>query len=699
MKVRLGLVVLCIMMVFAGVAGAEENYVGSWDGAIDLPGVSLEIHLRLELLNGVLVGEMDIPMQGAMGIPLQDFRVTEGTLQFKLAGIPGDPFVIASLSEDGQTLEGTFEQSGMSFPVAVVRKEEVQEQPHVRKTLEEKIADIRASIEEHQASWDVPGTSVGILYRDQVVLLDGFGYRNQEEGLPATGETIYAIGSATKAFATASVALLVDRGLLNWDHPIANYIPWFRLYSVEDSLRVTPRDMALHRTGVSRSDFAWYGRDLDRESFVRLIKDLEPVSGFRENFEYNNFMYTALGYLVEEITGISWEQFIAEEFFGPLGMTASNLSVRDTIYEENYALPYVKKQGEVLVTSFRNLDAMAPAGSINSNVEDMLKWVQLFLKLGNVGEEELLRSQTIMELQRAQLALPTAGFAEIRFSNYALGWMVDDYRGEVLIHHGGNIDGFSSLIAMVPQRQLGIVVLTNMNSSLLPHVITYDIVDRMLDKDPVDWSSRYLGLLANAPEDSISPPRQIANTTPSRNLKEYTGSYEHPSFGTLIVSFDEEKQGLIFAFRDQVAELKHWHYDVFAARIHGYAINLHLPLHFGADLAGNIRYIEAPLEPSLAPLRFTLGANPLLSNQDYLSQFEGTYELMGMALDVFLRGDQLFMDIPGDSPSELLPLREFTFVLKGDGGYAVAFLVEEGMITGLVLDLPFGSFEAPRVLE
>ncbi len=239
--------------------------------------------------------------------------------------------------------------------------------------------------------------AVGVVKDGEVVYAKGFGYRDVENQLPVTSKTLFAIGSSTKAFTAMAVGMLVDDGKLDLDTPLIEYMPDFRLYDDYATLHVTPRDLLCHRTGMPGYDALWILSSRSRDEFYRRLRYLEPNAGFRDVFQYNNLMYMVVGILVGCLGGGSWEEFVAERIFRPLGMKHSNFSVIDSQKADDFPQPYLSLTGEHTKIPFRVLDATGPCGSINSTIEDMTKWVMLHLNNGKAGEKQLVSEASLSE--------------------------------------------------------------------------------------------------------------------------------------------------------------------------------------------------------------------------------------------------------------------------------------------------------------
>ena len=223
--------------------------------------------------------------------------------------------------------------------------------------------------------WEVPGIAVAIIKGDQIVLAKGYGVRKLGDPTPVDERTLFAIGSSSKAFTAASVAMLVDGGKVKWDDPVTKYLPEFEMYDPYVTRELTVRDLLTHRSGLQRGDFLWYGTELDRDEILKRTRYLKPSWSLRSTFGYQNLMYLAAGQLVSRVSGKTWDEFIRERFFVPLGMTASSTSINELKTANNVATPHSKIEDKVTVIPWRNIDNIAPAGSINSNVVEMAQWV------------------------------------------------------------------------------------------------------------------------------------------------------------------------------------------------------------------------------------------------------------------------------------------------------------------------------------
>lgn len=397
------------------------------------------------------------------------------------------------------------------------------------------LADLRECVQQAMQQWQVPGVAVAVVEAGQVLLCEGFGQRDIESGLPVTPKTLFAIGSCTKAFTAMAVGMLVDEERLEWDRPIKAYLPDFQLWDSLATERVTIRDLLAHRTGLPRHEWLWYMTPLTRAEIIERLRYLQPSCPPRTRFQYNNLMFIVAGGLIAQLSS-GWEAFIGERIFNPLGMNSSTFSTRVSQTNADSALPYRRAQDSPQPLPFLNVDTLGPAGSINSNLVDLIPWVRLHLGGGRYGEQQLISPESLREMHSAQIAVQRPGISQVADTDYGLGWQIEDYRGCKTIWHDGFIDGFSSRITFMPQQQVGVVVLANLNASALPTTLSYNFLDRLLGFDAVPRQSPSLA------HQNRTPTRLLGLTDlPAKSdcpLALCIGEYEHPGYGNLSVRLD-----------------------------------------------------------------------------------------------------------------------------------------------------------------
>jgi N-acyl-D-amino-acid deacylase len=475
-------------------------------------------------------------------------------------------------------------------------------------------------IEQTMAAWKMPGLAIGVVKDGKVVLCRGFGLRDREKGLPVTSKTLFAIGSISKSFTATGLGMLVDERKLSWDSVVRDALPEFRLKDRTITERVTIVDLLSHRTGLPRHDQVWYRSRLSRRALVEALPHLELNHDLREVWQYNNLMYTSAGCVLEALTSQTWEEFIRSRIMTQLGMAASDFSVDEMQKTDDYALPYATLKGKAERVSFCNLDAMAPAGAINSNVEEMSRYLTLHMAAGKTGDQRLISAATADAMQTPKMVVPdseagalhASSFPELGHTSYGLGFFLTTYRGRKLVWHSGSIDGYSALMSFLPRERIGVVVLTNLSGNRpVPICVTRSIFDRFLGLEPVDWVSRALEIDRNA-EKSAEDARlktekeRDVKTAPSHALADYAGSYANAAYGEISIA--DSDNGLTVSWRGSSARLKHRLYDIFDTDIDEKATDDNVipkaRVTFSYNASGRIDRASMPLEPRVGDVLF-----------------------------------------------------------------------------------------------
>lgn len=474
------------------------------------------------------------------------------------------------------------------------------------------IEALRVFIGDTVRAWNVPGASVGIVQDGQVILCEGFGRRNLAANQPVTCDTLFQIGSCTKAFTAMALALLVDAGDLEWDTPIRAYLPTFRLQDPVATDQMTARDLLTHRSGLPAHDLVWVSSHASRRELFDRLRYLEPNCAFRSLFQYSNLMYMVAGMLVSEIAGMSWEAFTQTRIFDRLGMTHSNFSTVAMRQAPDFATPYEERNGVPTEIPFFEADgenfAVGPAGSINSSGRDMVKWLQVHLNKSQSGGEPFVSDHNLEEMHRPHIPWPDPTQRRLGYtlSSYGLGWEVHSHKGRVLVGHGGGIDGFRSRISFLPDAGVGVVVLTNLTMTPAAQIISLGIYDRLLNLQPTDWTARFRQIqdetkAATAAERERLAAQRRSGTRPSHPIEDYLGEYAHPGYG--LLSIRREENGLQLALNDRLAmPLRHYHYDIF--QNHSETGDLVVNVGFVTDWSGAIARVVAQLQPGMQDIMF-----------------------------------------------------------------------------------------------
>ena len=467
-------------------------------------------------------------------------------------------------------------------------------------------------VEQVMKDWHVPGIAVAIVKDGHVVYAKGYGYRDVKKGLKVTPDTLFAIGSCSKSFTATSVAMLVGEGKLDWDKPVRDYMPDFRLYDGYATTQLRPRDLVTHQSGLPRHDLVWYGSPLARKEIYERLRYLEPSKPLHAKFQYNNLMFMTAGVLIERVSGNTWEEFVRRRIFEPIGMKNSNFSVADSQKTSDFSLPYNENNGEVKEIPFRNIDAIGPAGSINSSVNEMTHWLLLQLGKGKYEGRQIIPEKNLAEVHTPQIvAGGDLKYDESFYSSYAMGWGVTSYRGHPDVSHSGGIDGFTSNVRFLPRDQLGVVVLTN-SSSPASGLIASNAVDRMLGLSEAPFAQRALDNAAKAKEaqakaKAADEAKRKKDAPPTHKLSDYVGQFEHPAYQTLTIS--QESEQLKFDLHGVTGALKHYHYDIFQG-VEG-ALGLEgTKVTFLVSPAGEIDSVSIPLEPSVKEIVFKRKPKP-----------------------------------------------------------------------------------------
>lgn len=388
--------------------------------------------------------------------------------------------------------------------------------------------------------WKVPGMAIGIIKGDSLIFSKGYGYRNIKDKKPVTSQTIFPVASNTKAFTAAAIAILVDQGKLSWDTKVKSILPYFSLYDEYVTEHFTIEDLLSHRSGLKTfsGDLIWYGTTYSREQVVRKARLLSPVYDFRTKFGYSNIMYIAAGEIIAKVSGMTYDDFLKKHFFDELGMKNSYTSIDDLKDLENVCTPYNVINDETVAIELMNWDNIGGAGIINSNIEDMSKWIMLQLAKGTYNNKEIFSN-----IQSTKMLTPATNFTvsegynrmwpSTHFRSYGMGWSLMDYHGYKVVSHSGGYDGVITYSCFIPDANIGFVILTNSTSSLY-NPISYKILDAFLSDENKDWSKLFLPyqLKGYTKEDIAS--KDNANN-PSLKLKEYSGLYKSEIYGNAII--------------------------------------------------------------------------------------------------------------------------------------------------------------------
>ena len=557
------------------------------------------------------------------------------------------------------------------------------------------------------------GFAVAVVKKDKVIYAKGFGYRDYEKQLPVTPQTLFAIGSCTKAFTSSLMGLLNKESRLEYDHAAREYLPSLRFFNDELNNGVTVRDLMCHRTGLPRHDFSWYlFNSNSRDSLLQRIRYQEPTAPLRQTWQYNNFMFLIQGMIAEKMYGKSWEKTVKEKIFTPLDMKSSNFTIQDLEKADDASFGYtLYKDSLIFRTEYYNINAMGPAGSINSNVTEMSNWVIAWLNGGKFNGKEILPAAYTKEAMSSQMVitsgLPDPEIPDAHLSNYGFGWMISSYRGHYRVEHGGNIDGFSASTSFFPTDSIGIIILSNQNASSVPGLVRNTIADRLLQLKTIDWNGRANAAKTKADKaakeaGSTAISNRKTGTRPSHDKPAYTGFFQHEGYGRFEIALRQDS--LIMLTGNGNAWLRHYHYDVFEALpIEKTGIDTtekeNLKINFQVSPAGEISSVQIPLQPGLKDIEFVKKAKPKEVSKEELSRYIGVFEFApGHDVKFYLKGEKtLYAFIEGQPEYELVPVGKHKFDLKILQGYSLLFEEnEKGEISVASFIQPNGTFKAKK---
>ena len=475
--------------------------------------------------------------------------------------------------------------------------------------------------------WGIPGSVVSVCSREKELFTKSFGLRDTKNNLPVSNNTVFPIGSITKSFTAAAVALAVDQGMIEWHRPLVSYIPDFKLYDEMAEKRLTITDLLSHGSGLPPHNNFWYGSYHTRHELFKLVKHLEPAWDIRTRFCYQNLNYLMAGAVIEKITGSSWEDYTRQFLLEPLGLNNSSLKKAGLLAADDYALPHKQgSDGEFVTFPVLDIEACAPAGGLNMSIADFMKWATLHLNRGMHEGKKIIPARGMDYMWQVHLGnvdiLPFS-LPEIPFTNYGLGCYVMPYRGHRMILQGGNIEGYVAALFIFPDRDLAISVMANMHEANLYMLSTaLTLADHILGLELINWDDRCMDQvqLFLAEEEKHAEQQQAAfennrktGTEPTHDLRAYTGTYLHPGYGELKVDLrggelkvtHNDNRELLKYYDRGTFTLNHYHYNTFSALIAGLSGVYQGLVSFTLGKDGEVESIAVPFEPEVRDIVFT----------------------------------------------------------------------------------------------
>lgn len=554
------------------------------------------------------------------------------------------------------------------------------------------------------------GFAIAIVEKNKIVYAQGFGYADYENKVPVDANTLFPIGSCSKAFTSSILGQLNDEGKLSFDESPRNYVPELNFFNNELNNNIIIRDLMCHRTGIPRHDYSWYlFPSTSKDSLLKRIEYHEPFSGLREKWYYNNFMFLAQGVIAEHITGKTWEENIQERFFGPLNMTRSNLHIAELEKSSNIAYGYnVDADGSVEKMDYFRIGGMCPAGSINSSVNEMSNWLITWINHGKFNGKQIIPESYVREALTSQMvidaSLPTSEFPDVHLGNYGFAWMLSSYKGHYEVEHGGAIDGFRASTAFYPSDSIGIVILSNQNGSPITSMVRKIIADRMLETEKTDWLGRYVEQtkeLEEAKTEETVVENKSNGPKSAHASVDFIGEYNHPGYGTFDITL---KNDSLFAnFKLMKFYLRNKHFDVFEVlevTDKGIDTTEQAPLifNFSTNEGGEISAVDLKLEPAIDhPLEFKKTPKAIEVDQALMKSYVGEYDVMGTSVKVYLKNEALFLFVAGQPEYEMIATEKHKFSFKTLEGYKLEFIeYEDQSIQEMKMIQPNGTFVAKR---
>ena len=570
--------------------------------------------------------------------------------------------------------------------------------------LDKRLKGLDSELEKVLKKLEEPGFAVAIVENDQILYSKGFGYRDYENKIKVDSNTLFAIGSATKSFTSSLLGVLREDEKLDFEDSPIDHINELRFYNSQMNDVISIRDMMSHRTGLPRHDLSWYFfPTFSKDSLVSRVKHHKPFTSVRNQWWYNNFMFMLQGVIAERITNKTWSENIKEMIFDPLGMTRSNTSIAELENSENAAFGYSQDFKKM---DYYKIAGMGPAGSINSSVNEMSKWLITWINKGEYKGKKILPPNYTEEAISSQSVvvanLPDEDNPGLHLTNYGYGWFLSSYKGHYRVEHGGNIDGFSTSAAFYPSDKVGIIVLSNQNASNTPSIVRNIISDRMLDVKKTDWLKYHFDKLKEAELiqkelDKNEDSDKIKGTNPSRSMNEYEGEYTNLGYGTFDISMKNDS--LFMKIPNKTFWLSHHHYDTFLPyELKNGKVNLEdesvIFITFSADQLGEIKKLSTGLEPAIEePIYFDRKIKTIEIETSELDKYVGDFKFMKNMCKTYLKDDELYVIVPKQPEYKLNPIGKHLFSFEKLEGYKVKFDVSKNeKVTHISFIQPNGTF-------
>jgi CubicO group peptidase (beta-lactamase class C family) len=423
-------------------------------------------------------------------------------------------------------------------------------------------------------AWQLPAVAIAVVKNDRVIYVNGYGTKELGGTEKVTPDTLFQIASTSKAFTSTALAMLAADGKLKLDDPVRTHLDYFHLNDFCADTQVTLRDIVSHRTGLGRHDELWDNTPLTRVEVVRSIGKVELSKPFRTAYQYQNIMFIAAGEVVTKASGMPWDDFVRTRIFTPLEMKHTVTSDADwNASDHATGYRYDWKTGVFSPQTPIGTATIGAGGAIKSSARDMANWIRFQLANGAFNLVQLTDSKLIEETKTPQTVIRMEGLTreanpETSLMSYAMGWTVQDYRGEQLVSHAGALNGFRTHVDLLPRRNAGFVIMTNAGRGIALVSMRNALADLLSSKPARDWNAYYLMVDRRADEKDESEKQErmakrVPNTTPTLPLESYAGEYVSDAYGTAKITLVDGK--LVLQWNRLTVPLTHFHYDVFGA--------------------------------------------------------------------------------------------------------------------------------------
>ncbi|MFC3460589.1 serine hydrolase [Massilia haematophila] len=465
-------------------------------------------------------------------------------------------------------------------------------------------------------AFDVPGIAIAVVKDGQVIAARGFGVRKLGEPAKVDGKTLFEIASNSKAFTAAALAMLVDEGKLKWDDPVVKHLPDFQMYDAYVTREMTVRDLLTHRSGLGlgAGDLLWWPTTtFSTDEIIEKLRYIRPATSFRNSYAYDNLLYIVAGKIIARKSGKSWGDTVRERILAPIGMNTTTTSLLENEGNPNASNAHSKVKDKITAVKSMPVANAVGAVGINTNAEDIAKWMQVLLDNGRVagakgadGKElrlwsdaqarEMWTAQTPMKINTPK---PPLAATKPNFYAYGLGFQLRDYKGQLVAMHGGALQGFYSRVLLVPESKLGIAILTNAESGGALSALQYRLLDQyMTGATPTDWIKLVADLEEEAHAKELARLKSATDTRasgskPSLALASYEGQYEDPWYGIMNIKRNGNKLRMSFSRTpDLTGEMEHFQHDTFIVRWKERNFNADAYVTFSLDHDGSIDNVK-----------------------------------------------------------------------------------------------------------